>query len=165
MRSRLKLRSVHLKCKMSPLGFNNLLVAKTRIICHRIEMNRNFISKLPSLVLLVAMLLNPLVGMAGSVLLDNSIHDVTSTEMSYEKSESCHGHAASNSSPLENDSGPKHSECCDEPCMCGQSGCHSPLATIGYTNSSLDVNSQFSYPNTATYLSPTLSSLTPPPII
>lgn len=128
-------------------------------------MKRKNSLKLQSLILLIAMLLNPLVGMAGAVLLDNSLHDATSTEMSYEKSESCHEHAASNSSPSENDPGSKYSECCDEACMCGQGGCHSPLVTIGYTNSSLDLNSRFSLPNAATYLSPTLSSFTPPPII
>lgn len=125
-------------------------------------MNRVFAKKSPSLVLLLVMLLNPILGMAGSLLLEKNIQEVQSMNMSAEMSEGCHDHASTNSTSSDKDSTQKHSECCDEPCMCGQSGCHSPAATVGSTSSSFDSHSSDFYSHAVNYLSPTLSSQTPP---
>ena len=128
-------------------------------------MNRVFSTKFPSLALLLVMLLNPIIGMAGSLLLEKNIQEVLSMDMSGEMSESCHDHATANATSSDDDSSQKHNECCDEPCMCGQSGCHSPVATLGSTSSSFDAHSDHFYSNAVNYRSPTLSSQTPPPII
>lgn len=133
-------------------------------------MNFNFPQKLPSLVLLLVMLLNPILGLAGTLFLSENEIQLSQTvqsptmAMSEESSENCHDHGiagAQSDNQTQNDD----SECCEVPCMCGQSGCHSPLAATDRTS--------FSFSSTADnfvlfgsfYINPSLSSLTPPPII
>lgn len=128
-------------------------------------MNRVFATKFPSLVLLLVMLLNPIIGMAGSLLLEKNTQEVQSMDMSGDMSESCNDHVTTNSASSDEDSTQKHSECCEEPCMCGQSGCHTPAATMGSTSSSYDAHPAHFNSNAVNYRSPTLSFQTPPPII
>jgi len=103
--------------------------------------------------------------MEGLLLLEKNIQEVQSTGMSTELSESCHDHASGSSTSSVDDSTEKHRDCCEEPCMCVQSGCHSPVATIGGTSSSFNNLSADFYSKAVNYLSPTLTSQTPPPII
>lgn len=127
-------------------------------------MNRIFATKFPALALLLVMLLNPIIGMAGSLLLEKNVQEAPSMDTSVDMSNSCHDNASISSTALD-DSTQKHSECCDAPCMCGQGGCHSPVAILGVTSNSFGTLSADFYSSVVNYLSPTLNSQTPPPII
>lgn len=128
-------------------------------------MNRSFSRKLPSWVLLFVMLINPIIGVAGSLVLEKSNHDILLVDMSANTNESCHESSVTGVMTTEEGSIQKHSECCDEPCMCGHGGCHSPLAAVGSAEASITAGSIGVYANVSSYHSPTLNSQNPPPII
>ena len=96
-------------------------------------MNRYLSTKTPSLVLLIVMLLNPIVGLAGSLIVEkasipeSSANTVQLMGMLAGSEENCHEHLVSTSELPESN---MQSECCEMPCECAQSGCHAPIASI-----------------------------------
>jgi hypothetical protein len=143
-------------------------------------MNTYFPPKRMSLVLLVVMLLNPIVGLAGSFFLENTrfmentkflentnplenvVHDAQMVQMSSDAHESCHEQLSSGSS----ETGSKHDmECCEDLCQCSQMSCYSPLALLDSYLNTINENHQYFPTYHLIYLSPSLSSFSPPPIV
>lgn len=131
-------------------------------------MNRNHSFKLPSMVLLFVMLLNPIMGLAGTLWHESSIHDVQIMNTDTE-SEHCQEHASmvNTSDKLQSvsDAETQHTDCCDDPCMCGYGGCHSTIAMLEINGLSLIDNDTIFFTFHTNYRNPSLSSVTPPPII
>ena len=125
-------------------------------------MNRKFSTKLPSLVLLIVMLLNPIIGLAGSFVLENT--QQLPLEASSNMLERCHDNLGNGSKSGEEKSVQNHAECCDGLCQCAQGSCYSPVATLGKSESSLYTPSIYLQSGLAEYSNPALSSQTPPPI-
>lgn len=138
-------------------------------------MNTDFSKKLASLVVLITMLLNPIVGLAGSLssVESLSVGKLLGSELAQkfvgDKSQQIDMDNAHCHEPemdqLADSSKPMHEECCEDICKCSQAGCHAPVASIGALTSLVNADSPYSFSNALNYLNPSLSSLTPPPII
>lgn len=128
-------------------------------------MNNKSPVKLPALVVLIVMLLNPLMGLAESLWSGDLVHDAPPKDMSADMNEGCHEHKTVITASSEEASEPSAHECCEEPCSCSQSSCHSTLASLTCFGSSFEVSTQRFYSREMGYLSPALYSQHPPPII
>lgn len=135
-------------------------------------MNRRFSVKFASLALLIVMLLNPVIALAGSL---SSVENLSDQGLSQElmglgdpmvdmSSEHCHDSEALSSKVPNDMPEVNHDDCCEDVCKCSQTGCHPPLASIGALAALVNANSPYALSTHPSYLSPSLSSLTPPPI-
>ncbi|MFT7185645.1 MAG: hypothetical protein ACI84K_001027 [Pseudohongiellaceae bacterium] len=129
-------------------------------------MTIKLISKIQHLLLVVAMLLNPIIASADVLFSDKNASLVQSTIASTinsdaEKNASCHDDNLTASAQDVNDK----TDCCDDPCQCGASGCHTASATIS-AYKSVFVVSTYSFNHLrAYYLSFVSSPSSPPPIV
>ena len=133
-------------------------------------MNRYFTSKRPALVLLLVMLLNPVFGFAGSLEMEHSMPlempaQNESMMMSSDHSEHCHEPHEVNNGSVADLSIVDASESCESICQCSQGHCHSPLAMISNTDVLVTSRELIFHASFTRYLSPTLISQNPPPII
>mgnify|MGYP000184980948 CR=1 FL=1 len=128
-------------------------------------MNIKLTPKIQHLLLIIVMLLNPILVSADVLYSDKNDSIVSSTMASAassdaEKYANCHDDSSTDSIQNVND----NANCCEDPCECGASSCHTTPATISSYKSSF-VRSTYS-PNylRTHYLSFVSSPSSPPPI-
>lgn len=121
-------------------------------------------SKIQHLLLIIAMLMNPIIASADALFSDTNDASAPTTASTMnsdaEKHASCHDDNSTTSTQTINDK----ADCCEDPCQCGASGCHTTSATVNAYKSAFIVSTySFNYLRTY-YLSFVSSPSSPPPI-
>jgi hypothetical protein len=131
-------------------------------------MNKKLTSKIQHLLLIVAMLLNPIIVSADALFSDINDSVTQSTMAStiapassgdVEKHASCHDDNSSDSEQSVN------ADCCEDVCQCSASGCHTTSLTVSsykpsFVTSTYSINYHRDH-----YLSFVSSPSSPPPIV
>lgn len=127
--------------------------------------------KLQACLLLLSILLSPVTGLAGMAH-EHSTGNASQVESASDQASPCH---ESQSSVTQNEvsadtsiskgSASDKTGCCDSPCECGHTSCHSSLATSENQIVHFYADSQSYSFAVQVYLNPSIASLTPPPIV
>jgi hypothetical protein len=129
-------------------------------------MNIKLTSKTQHLLLIVVMLLNPII-VSADVLFSDQNHSIvlsamaSTTSSDIDKHASCHDDSSTEPTQYVNEK----MDCCEDPCECSASSCHTTPATISSYKSSF-VTSTYSLNYLRDhYLSFVSSPSSPPPIV
>jgi len=122
------------------------------------SMKISLASKIQYLLFVLIVLFNPISVSADASLFDSNDQNLISSVMSeMDNNPSCHDENAPTDSQV--------SDCCEDPCSCGESGCHASLAVLDQSGSNYYSASNAHSFEPKSYASLSSSPSSPPPIV